>query len=338
MSSDGFGSMLYVRVIASDLSHIHMVSKVHIYLACLDLITSNRKRERVYNKSFKDIKNFDTITSLKFSPDGKLISASSCSIQIVIDIESGIVCDHHVDCSTADSTKDLSHAEWIVETKLGWNQRDLCLVDDLLNDDRIDETIDALSRQINFLFSRYECNKTLRFYQSGIRPILQLQLDRVNKFISQNQKGDNILGFCKSSEHDFIVDVIICNFNEKFASAWKMSKLISSIQSSLKSIDETTTSLNKRWKESTRVLPAKLLLLKALLHGYQYEGDVFDFFASVCLCGLWHPAAQATFSQHWNEQGLARLRSSLDSTTKYIIRTIQFKLLPFAINITNQLR
>ena len=56
------------------------------------------------------------------------------------------------------------------------------------------------------------------------------------------------------------------------------------------------------------------------------------------MCGAWHPAATAAFSQHWNEQGLTRLRSAVDLASKAAIKQLHLRAIPIATNISLRCR
>jgi hypothetical protein len=116
--------------------------------------------------------------------------------------------------------------------------------------------------------------------------------------------------------------------------------------------DIISSNLSKKWKECIKTLPPKLSLLSSLLtNGYEMNTalssssssiesestpstlSLIEFLHTITCCGLWHPAALTSFSQHWNDQGINRLKGSIDSTTKYIIRCLQFKLFPLLMNM-----
>ena len=92
----------------------------------------------------------------------------------------------------------------------------------------------------------------------------------------------------------------------------------------------------KRWKDANRPLSAKVGLLKSVLDGYQLNMTPLQFLYSIALCGLWHPAAVASFSQHWNDQGLNRLRSGVDAASKSILQTLHFDVTNVATTLTCQ--
>lgn len=58
-----------------------------------------------------------------------------------------------------------------------------------------------------------------------------------------------------------------------------------------------------------------------------------SFFYTVAMCGAWHPVAQTTFSSHWNDQGISRLRVAIDFAAKFISQTVNLRLVPIATNL-----
>ncbi len=96
----------------------------------------------------------------------------------------------------------------------------------------------------------------------------------------------------------------------------------------LRQLEEVVAGMARRWRECVKTIPAKISLLTSLLQGYELRLTPVEFLHSLTLCGLWHPAALTSFSSHWNEQGIVRMRASVDSTTKHVIRCLQFKILP----------
>jgi hypothetical protein len=100
-----------------------------------------------------------------------------------------------------------------------------------------------------------------------------------------------------------------------------------------KKLEEILHNLTKRWKDCLKTLPPKISLLQSLLSGYELRMTPVEFLHSITLSGLWHPAALTAFSQHWNDQGITRLRAAVDSTSKYVIRCLQFKVNPLVMNI-----
>lgn len=92
----------------------------------------------------------------------------------------------------------------------------------------------------------------------------------------------------------------------------------------------------KRWKDANRPLSAKMNLLKSALGGYELNMSPLQFLYSIAQCGLWHPAAVMSFSQHWNEQGLGRLRAAVDSASKSIIQTLHFDVTNCATSVMLQ--
>ena len=105
------------------------------------------------------------------------------------------------------------------------------------------------------------------------------------------------------------------------------------IQVDLAKLQDMVSNHGKKWKDATRVILPKLSLLQGVLDSYQLPMSPVQFMYVVAQCGLWHPAALSSFSQHWNDQGIARLRSTIDSTSNAIVRTLQLKAIPVATNV-----
>ena len=105
------------------------------------------------------------------------------------------------------------------------------------------------------------------------------------------------------------------------------------IQVDLAKLQDMVSNHGRKWKDATRVILPKLSLLQSVLDSYQLPMSPVQFMYVVAQCGLWHPAALSSFSQHWNEQGIARLRSTIDSTSNALVRTLQLKAIPVATNV-----
>lgn len=105
------------------------------------------------------------------------------------------------------------------------------------------------------------------------------------------------------------------------------------IQSDVNKLADIVSNASKKWKEATRVIVPKLSLLQDTLDGYELAFTPVEFMYTVSLCGQWHPAAQAAFPSHWNEQGLARLKSAIDLTSIAIIKMLQMRAIPICTNI-----
>jgi hypothetical protein len=114
--------------------------------------------------------------------------------------------------------------------------------------------------------------------------------------------------------------------------------LFLSLQQDLTRLTDIISGYGRKWKEATKVVIPKLGLLQSTLDGYQLTMNPIQFMYTIAHCGLWHPAAHTSFSQHWNEQGLARLRSAVDSTSHAIVKGLQMKAIPIATNIALRCR
>lgn len=104
------------------------------------------------------------------------------------------------------------------------------------------------------------------------------------------------------------------------------------IESDLARLQELVLGCSRKWKEAVKVVLPKLSLLQTLLDTYQMNMTPVEFCYTISLCGLWHPAAATAFSQHWNEQGIQRLRATVDSAGRSITKLLLTKALPMATN------
>lgn len=105
------------------------------------------------------------------------------------------------------------------------------------------------------------------------------------------------------------------------------------VRSGLAKIADLVATCGRRWRDATRPILLKLSLLRDLLTSYQLAMEPCQFLATVSLCGLWHPVALTSFSQHWNEQGLTRLRSGIETASQSILANLQLRALPWAANL-----
>jgi hypothetical protein len=72
--------------------------------------------------------------------------------------------------------------------------------------------------------------------------------------------------------------------------------------------------------------------MQTLLATYELQMTPIEFCYTISMCGLWHPAAATVFTQHWNDQGVQRLRATVDATSRSIVKMLQTKALPMATN------
>jgi hypothetical protein len=112
-----------------------------------------------------------------------------------------------------------------------------------------------------------------------------------------------------------------------------VSKVLLNAESDLDRLSEMVAQCNKKWKEALKLVPMKLGLLADALSGYQLPYTPVSFFYTVAVCGAWHPVAHTTFSQHWNDQGISRLRVGIDMACETVLRTLKLKMLPIATNV-----
>jgi hypothetical protein len=127
--------------------------------------------------------------------------------------------------------------------------------------------------------------------------------------------------------------------DELFNSNVQFAQLFVSFRHELSLSLSLISACEKKWKEINKVLLMKLSLLTSLIQGYEMDMSTLEFLYVSCLCGnAWHPAAAAHFSQHYNEQGIAKLKSEINSHSKYILKVLQLQLLPLAQNLNFKAR
>eukprot|EP01037_Dinobryon_pediforme_P018604 gene18604-18893_t len=121
-------------------------------------------------------------------------------------------------------------------------------------------------------------------------------------------------------------DRFIVNSTSRFTSKWTSSyKWLAQSGS--------TQLLIEKWKDACKAILPKLSLLQGLLETYQVVMTPVQFLYTVSMCGLWHPIALNCFSQHWNDQGLARLKTAIDSASQAIITALQLRGVAYCTNI-----
>ena len=168
----------------------------------------------------------------------------------------------------------------------------------------------------------------------GVFPLFRMQLFGTtvlhgNSLIAGSYAGPAVL--CSSSQ-----GVVHLPFNAPFIRDIKWfeqgASLHLCIESNLARLQELIVSCGRKWKDTCKVILPKLSLLQSLLDTYELRMTPIEFCYSITLCGLWHPAAATAFSQHWNDQGLQRLRAGVDATSRSVIKLLQTKALPMATN------
>lgn len=285
----------------------------------------------MYTKALQDISNNLNIEYLKFSPNGRFIAIIFENGHLIIDIENDKNYAYEL---KSTKRKTFSNAQWI-------NASCKPSFDDLLLHDLTKVVSDLFNPLEELKSNQYtlqvaDSDNHISLFSLGTVPIAQINVTDTILLVDALMDDEYVI--LVDSEKKPEIKVQFGNLDRFINPAIKLAYIKSAICDALKTIDDQLLLLGKKWKECTRILPAKLSLLKTLLDGYQFQGTVIDFYATIPLFGLWHPAAQTTFSQHWNDQGLARMRSALDSTTKFIIRSLNLKLIPLAINLHHLIR
>ncbi len=168
----------------------------------------------------------------------------------------------------------------------------------------------------------------------GVFPLFRVQLfsnavSHGSSLIAGSYAGPAVL--CSVSQ-----GVVQLPFSTQFSREIKWLEQAASlhlcIESNLARLQELIVGCGRKWKDTCKVILPKLSLLQTLLDTYELRMTPIEFCYSITLCGLWHPAAATAFSQHWNDQGLQRLRAGLDATSRSVIKLLQTKALPMTTN------
>lgn len=113
----------------------------------------------------------------------------------------------------------------------------------------------------------------------------------------------------------------------------RVAMVVASMSQDVDRLVELASQCSRKWKEATKLLPIKLGLLQTALEGYELPYNPVSFFYTVAMCGAWHPVAQTTFSSHWNDQGISRLRVGIDMGAKFISHIVKLCMIPTATNL-----
>lgn len=187
------------------------------------------------------------------------------------------------------------------------------------------------------------CDGLFCGFMYGIFPLFSIDMSKLsagycNKFkIIPTMSIPIHAGLCLEYENNAnIVKYFSYNLNSlcnTFFIRNQLATYLSKITRDFNKLHDIIMIGGKKWKEAVKPIIPKLSLLQGLLDTYQLTMTPVEFMYTVTNCGLWHPAATTTFSQHWNEQGLSRLRSAVDTSSRTFIKQLHFRALPIATNI-----
>jgi hypothetical protein len=198
-------------------------------------------------------------------------------------------------------------------------------------------------------------NKELSGYIFGIYPLFSVLLNSIDKIVGGGTQLSGVYVVSPEDLRELIeghsganvdrarillklsVRLLSCS-NCCFRWLEHSASLHLMIHADFSKLHEMVVSHSRKWKDSTRVIIPKLSLLQAVLDGYQMGMTPVQFMYTVAHCGLWHPAALTAFSQHWNDQGISRLRSAVEATSSSIRKSLQMRAIPIATNIALRCR
>lgn len=198
-------------------------------------------------------------------------------------------------------------------------------------------------------------NKELSGYVFGIYPLFSISLHSIDKIVAGGTQLNGIYVFTPKDSGERIEGHPLENHNQLCQLLLLSVRMISCsnccfrwlehsaslhlmIHADFSKLQDMVIGHSRKWKDSTRVIIPKLSLLQGVLDGYQMGMTPVQFMYTVAHCGLWHPAALTAFSQHWNEQGISRLRSAVEATSTSIRKSLQLRAIPIATNIALRCR
>lgn len=111
------------------------------------------------------------------------------------------------------------------------------------------------------------------------------------------------------------------------------SRLLMQMNSDFNRMSDLMNECSRKWKEAAKPIPIKLGLVHSALQGYQLPYSPLTFYYTVAMCGAWHPVAQTSFTQHWNEQGISRLRVAIEGAAQTVSTNLKLKMVPIATNL-----
>jgi hypothetical protein len=112
-----------------------------------------------------------------------------------------------------------------------------------------------------------------------------------------------------------------------------VSRLLLQTSTDFDRLSDLMNECSRKWKEAAKPIPIKLGLVHSALQGYQLPYSPLTFYYTVAMCGAWHPVAQTSFTQHWNEQGISRLRVAIEGAAQTVAANLKLKMIPIATNL-----
>lgn len=284
-------------------------------------------RELVFSQSVKELSGNDEIGIMKFSPKEKHLAIATERGRIfILNLENKSFSEANLKYQ-----KSILSLNWVETQQIPENHFHIYSLNDDL--DEKDPTLTLMKSLSTNSLACFYCHGEVVFLLHGIYPIksfvlnipfidVQLFQSKFNRLTILNKEKNKLNFFFLEEEH-------LSSPISKVSSI----DLEIRISTYINCVNELINVLSRKWKESIKLFTPKLNLLVDILNTYEMNLSPLEFFQTIASSGLWHPAALTSFSQHWNEQGLTRLRTNLDCITKYIIRNLELVILPIVQNI-----
>ncbi len=329
------------------------------FIICLFLNFSCR--ERIYFQSCRELSVYSTVSAVKFCPLGKWLGVGFTSGKFEL-----------IFIETARKTRpvvSISNTNFPVAS-LWWHDLNeqqpnevtgqaigvgITIPSQEEQDDEFGELnmVEDITEQLsNVVLLVALGTQSIEAYAFGICPLFSISCSELCKHIKSGESEIAKLKFGNSFQDSSSLVISVQSAMNIFSLALPLGKLVgprlhratkfgqsmAKVHRGLSVVQAALETCGRKWKEACKTILPKLALLQSLLDSYQLGLTPVEFFHSVASCGLWHPAAISCFSQHWNEQGLQRLRSSVDGAAMYIIKQLQLRIMPLVGNILRSCR
>lgn len=315
--------------------------------------TRRINREKIFERKCSEVCSDASIVCVKFSLNGRYLAVGFQSGDIrLVDLENNYVSGHVAQRNRNNS--EILKMCWVdsLDNSIAQMNSPLYLAngrDNLFDQDTKDEKLSFYHRLISGLNNSMLLALTISgdiillaygsylIFTSNVTNNIALSTNNLIQFKVFSTNNDISVLIEWKPSHDAEMISTIYDLPSSIALNWpaweRAAFLHLMMEHLLRKLDDAVINLGKKWKECNKMIPAKVSLLQGLLTGYEMKLSPIQFYHTVTLCGLWHPSAVTSFSSHWNDQGISRFRASLLSTCKYVLRNLQFKIIPLLINL-----
>lgn len=290
-------------------------------------------------------------TSIKFNHSGKIVALGfDCGNVGVINLETQ---NCHV-CKNFSSLKSITSVSWINFVGNRSNSYPTAIVEpynintfhlvENFGYSVIDESIHGSLSTINeFIISSSKSllisiasNNLLSGFVYGVFCIFTVSLSpgvtrSICSIVCDINKFPIVVSSSSISECFYFLQSPFTSFHYDWIE--RIAFLQLDINRMVSTLFDFSTSSGRKWKDSTKVILPKLQLLKSAIATYELDLNPIEFLFTITQCGCWHDAVNNGLSSNWNDQGIERLRSNIDTTLSSIIKTLQVSGVAYCTNI-----